>query len=131
MVSCSYEADRRVYANETRFIRAFERGSGDDIPSWIQTVRVSSNEEDHQMIDVCIETDVGTFFCQIKSSTRGKQRFEEQLRSRISVPEIQFRYFCIVVTPDSPFQGIRREAIQVLSEKRTQILRDQAVTKKK
>ncbi|MBI4121317.1 MAG: hypothetical protein HY457_03645 [Parcubacteria group bacterium] len=124
MVRCVYETDRVVYPNERRFIEAFEKTPEGELPLWLLEVRMSSKAEDHEMIDVCVVTDEGTFFCQVKNSAKGRSRFEERLHGRIREPEKQRRYFCIVVSANSSFQRIREETIRVLSEKRAYILKD-------
>jgi hypothetical protein len=49
-------------------------------PVWMTSARAGTRAEDHDGIDVVVESDVGKLFIQVKSSRTGKAAFVERRR---------------------------------------------------
>jgi hypothetical protein len=49
-------------------------------PAWMTSARAATKAEDHEGIDIVVESDVGKLFVQVKSSRRGKAKFQERRR---------------------------------------------------
>ncbi len=49
-------------------------------PAWMKSARAGTRAEDHEGIDVVVESDVGKLFVQVKSSRTGKAAFAERRR---------------------------------------------------
>ncbi len=67
----------RGRGNERRVFEACQLPSR---PKWMQAARRSTRAEDHDGIDLVIESDVGKLYVQVKSSRRGKAEFEQRRR---------------------------------------------------
>jgi len=88
-------------------------------------VRISTEEEDRRLIDAVVETDVGQFFVQIKSSHKGAERFYERLKKVIQDENERFRYICRIIRKDSSLKRIRQRTFAAIREKREKLLRKQ------
>lgn len=67
--------NQRGLRNEQRFFKAI--ANFPEKPRWWLDVREKTPEEDQKGIDAVVTTDVGKLFLQIKSSLRGKKKFEK------------------------------------------------------
>ncbi len=91
--------------NERRVVDAYTREvSPGDIPTWIQSVRISSQEEDRRGIDVVFVTDVGEIFVQVKGSSVGIRKFE----MRQQHGEVSWKIITIIVFPSHTPHEIRQ-----------------------
>jgi hypothetical protein len=55
-------------------------------PEWMRSARAATRVEDHDGIDVVVESDIGKLYVQVKSSRRGKAAFvERRRRARVAV----------------------------------------------
>ena len=83
-------------------------------PDWMKSVRFASRDEDRAGIDVVFESDIGRLCLQVKSSMRGKAKFEERKRkARIAL--------VVVGRHDSPATVLRR-VVQALGALRARYL---------
>ena len=105
--------NQRGIRNEQRFFRAI--ADFPDKPHWWLGVREKTPEEDQKGIDAVVTADVGKLFLQIKSSLRGKKKFEKKVRrSPIAV---------IVIQNQGTDEEICQKAIEAISLVRDQILK--------
>jgi hypothetical protein len=73
----------RGRTNEERVLHACRLASR---PPWMKSARRATRAEDHDGIDVVVESDVGKLYVQVKSSRRGKAEFQERRRrARVAV----------------------------------------------
>ena len=70
-------ANQRGRTSEQRVLEACQLPGR---PAWMKSARAATRAEDHDGIDVVVESDVGKLFVQVKSSRRGKADFEEKRR---------------------------------------------------
>ncbi|MFA6446079.1 MAG: hypothetical protein WCW14_02400 [Candidatus Paceibacterota bacterium] len=72
---------------------------------WIASARLSTEDEDHQGIDIVVETiDIGKLFVQIKGSQKGRQKFL-RLHGRST------RSICLVVIPHGSPESVWKSKI--------------------
>jgi hypothetical protein len=84
-------------------------------PAWITSARAATRTEDHDGIDVVVESDVGKLFVQVKSSRRGKAAFvERRRRSHVVV---------VVVKNGDTLDEILRRVVGALAPVRKQYLK--------
>jgi hypothetical protein len=75
-------------------------------PAWMVSARAGTRAEDHDGIDVVVESDVGKLYVQVKSSRTGKAAFVKR-RPRVSpitAPRIRVTSRCdhVEARPPSP-----------------------------
>jgi hypothetical protein len=108
-------ANQRGRGNEKRVLDACLLAAR---PGWMQAARLATREEDHDGIDVVIESDVGKLYVQVKSSRRGKAAFlESDRRARVAV--------VVVRTGDSQ-EALLRKVVGGVGALRAEFLRDRA-----
>jgi hypothetical protein len=87
-------------------------------PEWMRAARRATKQEDHDGIDVVVESDVGKLFIQVKSSRRGKVAFEQRARrARIAV---------VVVARDDGPEKLLRKVVGQLAAIRAEYLRERS-----
>ena len=85
-------------------------------PAWMKSARAATRAEDHDGIDVVVESDVGKLFVQVKSSRRGKADFEERRRrARVAV---------VVVGAGDAAEKVLRKVVGELAKVRAEYLRE-------
>ena len=108
-------AHERGKSNEARVLEACLLPTR---PAWMKSARRATTAEDHDGIDVVVESDLGKLYVQVKSSRRGQAEFQKKKR-RIRV---------VVVRPspaDTPEQILRR-VFGPLGALRAELLRERA-----
>lgn len=76
-------AHERGLRNEQRVLFACQNPNR---PSWMLSARIATKEEDHNGIDIVIQSDIGKLFVQVKSSEKGKEAFSERRRrARVAI----------------------------------------------
>ena len=89
-------------------------------PAWMMSARAATHAEDHDGIDVVVESDVGKLFVQVKSSRTGKAAFaERRRRAHVAV---------VVVKSGDTLEEILRRVVGALAPVRKQYLRERAPT---
>ena len=84
------------------------------------SARAATRAEDHDGIDVVVESDVGKLFVQVKSSRTGKAAFaERRRRAHVAV---------VVVKSGDTLEEILRRVVGALAPKRKQYLEERAQT---
>lgn len=84
------------FNNERRVVDAYTREvSPGSIPPWIQSVRLSTKEEDRCGIDVVFTTDVGSIFVQVKGDRMAERKFVK----RQDKGEVDWRIITLIVFP--------------------------------
>ena len=106
--------NQRGRMNEQRFSKAIS--DFPDKPSWWLSFRLATFEEDQKGIDVVVTTDVGKLFLQIKSSLRGKKKFENKQR--------RFPIAVVVIYDKEANETIYQKAVEAIGLIREQILKD-------
>ena len=83
-------------------------------PAWMTGARAASRAEDHDGIDVVVESDVGKLFVQVKSSRTGKAAFtERRRRARVAV---------VVVKSGDTLEDVLRRVVGALAPLRKEYL---------
>jgi hypothetical protein len=90
--------NERGRANEHRVLEACRLPMR---PAWMTSARAATPAEDHDGIDVVVESDVGRLYVQVKSSRTGKAAFVER-RRRAHVAVV------VVKSGDGPEDVLRR-----------------------
>lgn len=98
----------RGFRNEARVVEALSENK----PAWVKSARISTRHEDHNGIDVVVESDVGSLYLQIKSSVAGANSFEP--RHNVAV---------MIVRQHDTHERIRDRAIGHLSNLREKYLK--------
>ena len=81
-------------------------------PAWMTSARAGTRAEDHDGIDVVVESDVGKLFLQVKSSRTGKAAFaERRRRAHVAV---------VVVRAGDTLEEILRRVVGALAPMRKQ-----------
>ena len=89
-------------------------------PAWMTSARAATRAEDHDGIDVVVESDVGKLFVQVKSSRTGKAAFaERRRRAHVAV---------VVVKSGDTLEEILRRAVGALAPVRKRYLTQRAAT---
>ncbi len=87
-------------------------------PPWMRTARQATPAEDHDGIDVVIESDVGKLYVQVKSSRRGKAAFEKRRR--------RVRAVVVVVAGGDTPDKLLRKVVGQLAALRAQFLSERS-----
>ncbi len=83
-------------------------------PAWMKSARAATRAEDHDGIDVVVESDVGKLLIQVKSSRTGKAAFaERRRRAQVAV---------VVVKSGDALDAVLRRVIGALAPLRKQFL---------
>lgn len=83
-------------------------------PSWMTSARAATRAEDHDGIDVVVESDVGNLYVQVKSSRTGKAAFvERRRRAHVAV---------VVVKSGDTLEEVLRRVVGALGPVRKQYL---------
>jgi hypothetical protein len=89
-------------------------------PAWMTSARAGIRAEDHDGIDVVVESDVGKLFVQVKSSRTGKVAFaERRRRAHVAV---------VVVKSGDALEEILRRIVGALAPVRKQYLNERRAT---
>ena len=87
-----------------------------DRPSWFRSIRLGTEEEDHEGIDVVIETkDLGKLLIQVKSSQAGVKKFVERGRRSHLIG-------IVVIGLDDETSVVRQKLLHVAKQLRHAIL---------
>lgn len=106
-------AHQRGRTSEQRVLEACQLPAR---PGWMKSARAATRTEDHDGIDVVVESDVGKLFVQVKSSRRGKADFEEKRRrARVAV---------VVVGAGDAAEKVLRKVVGELAKVRAGYLRE-------
>ncbi len=85
-------------------------------PAWMTSARRATRAEDHDGIDIVVDSDVGKLFVQVKSSRRGKAEFAERRR--------RAQVVVIVVKSGDSLEAILRKIVGGLAPIRAVYLRE-------
>jgi hypothetical protein len=89
-------------------------------PAWMTSARAATRAEDHDGIDVVVESDVGKLFVQVKSSRTGKAAFAaRRRRAHVAV---------VVVKSGDTLEEILRRVVGALGPVRRQYLTERGRT---
>ncbi len=106
-------ANQRGRTSEQRVLEACQLPGR---PGWMKSARAATRAEDHDGIDVVVESDVGKLFVQVKSSLRGKADFEERRRrARVAV---------VVVGAGDAAEKVLRKVVGELAKVRAGYLKE-------
>lgn len=90
--------------NERRVVDAYTREAPpESTPSWIQSVRLSTQEEDQCGIDVVFTADVGDIFVQVKGDRMAERKFARWQEKG----EVDWRIITLIVFPSHLAHEIR------------------------
>ena len=89
-------------------------------PAWMTSARAGTRAEDHDGIDVVVESDVGKLLLQVKSSRTGKAAFaQRRRRARVAV---------VVAKSGDTLEEILRRVVGALAPVRRQYLTERGRT---
>ena len=89
-------------------------------PAWMTSARAATRAEDHDGIDVVVESDVGKLFVQVKSSRTGKAAFvERRRRAHVAV---------VVVKSGDGLEEVLRRVVGALAPVRKMYLKERGET---
>jgi hypothetical protein len=109
-------ATARGRSNEARALEACAAGRR---PPWMRGVRKATLAEDHDGIDLVVESDVGKLYVQVKSSRGGKAAFlQKRRRAEVAV---------VVVKSGDTDEAILRKIVAALQPVRAGYLRERGV----
>jgi hypothetical protein len=104
----SQTAEELGHNNEKRVVEAYTKTDGahyaEEIPPWIQSVRLGTKEEDKIGVDVVFNTEIGAIFVQVKGCALGVHNFNLQhSRTRAHIKVIS-----VIIYPAYSPDTIRR-----------------------